>query len=152
MKKFLTLIMAALISSQTFAAGWHGGPQGHGYNYGRPSYHSGPVINNYNYGSRGGEWRRTNHNGQLAWWFVVGSMFYLSEQAYLNDMNRSTVVVTPQPVYPAYSSTYVAPAPVYQTYPQPVYRVSNGWYCEVTGRFSTGQYDTCPTPWISRQY
>lgn len=151
MKKFLTLILSVLVTTQTFAAGWHGGPghnynHGHGYYNSRPNYHSGPIINNYNYGSRG-QWRHTHHNGQLAWWFVVGSMFYLSEQAYLNDINRSTVIVTPQPVYP---STYVAP--VYQTYPQPTYRPSYGWYCEATGRFSNSQYDSCPTPWISRPY
>ena len=151
MKKFLTLMLSVLLTTQTFAGGWHGN-HGNNYNHGngyynaRPNYYSGPVVNNYNYGSRG-QWRHANHNGQLAWWFVVGSMFYLSEQAYLNDVNRSTVIVTPQPVY---TSTYVEP--VYQTYPQPVYRVSNGWYCEATGRFSTGQYDTCPTPWISRRY
>ena len=143
MKKVIAVVMGLLIGSQAFADPWHGGR--HGYRLG---YHGGPVYNSHNYYSHPrGEWRRTNHNGQLAWWFVVGSMFYLSEQAYVNDTrNYNTVIVNPPTVYNP---------PVYveqQSYSTPNYRPSYGWYCEPTGRFSSGNYDTCPRPWISREY
>lgn len=140
MKKFLIILMSLLVGTQSFAAGWHGGPSYHG------GYHNGPIVNNY-YGSPGGQWRHTSHNGQLAWWFVVGSAFYLTEQAYLNDTRRvyydQPVVVTPQPVYVQ---------PPVTTYVSPTYRTSYGWYCESTGLFSTSRFDTCPTPWVSRPY
>lgn len=137
MKKVIGILMSLLIGSQAFADPWHG----HGNYRSGPSYHGGPVINNNYYGSPRGEWRHTSHNGQLAWWFVVGSMFYLSEQAYLNDTRvYNPVIVSPQPIYNP---------PVYST---PTYRPAYGWYCESTGLFSTGRYDTCPTPWVSRPY
>lgn len=159
MKKLLVILMSLVIGSQALA-GWQHGGYSHGNNGYSPSYHSGANVaitnnnygnyNGYNGGSRG-NWQHSNHNGQLAWWFVVGSMFYLSEQAYINDSRYyAPVIVTPQPYY---SSTYVAPSyPVYPTYQQPLYRSNYGWYCESTGTFSHTQYDTCPTPWVSRPY
>lgn len=143
MKKIIALTVCLLMGSQALADPWHEGR--HDFRHG---YYGGPVYNYHNYyGGPRGEWRHTNHNGQLAWWFVVGSMFYLSEQAYLNDRRGyETVIVNPQPVYnpPVYVEQ-----PVYST---PGYRPNYGWYCEPTGRFSAGSYDTCPRPWVSRQY
>lgn len=142
MKKTIAVLMGLLIGSQAFADPWHGSR--HSY---RQSYHGGPVYNYHNYyNTPRGEWRHTNHNGQLAWWFVVGSMFYLSEQAYLNDRRQETIIVNPPTVY---NSPRYIEQPVYTA---PSYRPSYGWYCEPTGRFSNGSYDTCPSPWVSRPY
>lgn len=138
MKKIIVVLMGLLVGSQALADPWHGGH--HGY---RNGYYNGPVYNNYHnyYNSPRGEWRHTNHNGQLAWWFVVGSMFYLSEQAYVNDRHHYETVIVNPPVY--------VEQPRYST---PSYRPNYGWYCESTGRFSETSYDTCPTPWVSRAY
>lgn len=162
MKKIMTIIISLLISSQVVA-----GPHGHNnfrsgfssrpnigvgnyYNYHNNSNHYNYNYNNSYYGNPRGEWRHTNHNGQLAWWFVVGSMFYLTEQAYINNsgyniqqpiINIQQPIITNQPIY----ST---------TYTEQRYQNGNGygWYCETTGLFNTGSNDTCPTPWISRSY
>lgn len=160
MKKTMAVIMGILISSQALADNWNERRHGH-----RPNYHSDSVYNKYNnhygyynhgynnhngykhYNHSRGQWRHTNHNGRLAWWFVVGSMFYLSEQAYLNDIrNSETVIINPLNIYN--SPNYIEQ----RVYSTPSYRPNYGWYCEQTGRFSQNSYDTCPRPWISRQY
>ena len=156
MKKTIAVVVGLLLGSQALAEPWHGSR----HNY-RNGYHGGAGYNNYHNHSRyndnyynyyknnkhsRGQWRHTHHNGQLAWWFVVGSMFYLSEQAYLNDRrNYETVIVNTPRIYnpPRYVEQRVYSEPSYRSY---------GWYCEATGRFSAGSYDTCPTPWVSRQY
>lgn len=171
MKKIIVMLMSLVVGGQALAAGQHGdrghhgggfhsgssigishnyNHYGNGYNRGYNNYNRNNYYNHgYNYGSRG-EWRHANHNGQLAWWFVVGSAFYLTEQAYLNE-SRAPVIVNQQPVY---STTYVTPN--YVAYPQSTYNTYNtyrtSWYCENTGLFSTGSNDTCPTPWVSRTY
>lgn len=166
MKKIMVVAIGLLMGSQAVADNYNGkrhddrrGYHGNtGYNN-YYQYHNRNYYNNnrydhnrynhnrYNYYSSRGQWRHTNHNGQLAWWFVVGSMFYLSEQAYLNDQrNYNTVIVNPPTIYnpPVYVES-----PRYTTHND---RNNYGWYCETTGRFSEGSYDSCPTPWITRQY
>ena len=144
MKKIIVLAISLIMGNQAFAQ-WHGHYQNN--NNHRPEY------SRYNDNSRG-EWRHTNHNGQLAWWFVVGSAFYLSEQAYLNEYRYAPIYNKPIIInsIPAPSINYGNPVYVQPTYVPPTYVPRYGWYCENTGMFSTGAYDTCPTPWVSRQY
>lgn len=139
MKKILIVIMTLLGLQNAYADNWrhHGGSR-YNYNYN--------YNHNYNYGhpQPRGEWRHEWHNNQLAWWFVVGSIFYLSEQDYLNRRYQpkpAPVIINSNPIY----------VPVH-TQVVPSYQPSYGWYCTVTGRFSAGQYDSCPVPWVSRQY
>lgn len=132
MRKFFIILMALIGLQNAYADGWHHGYPNYNYNYGHPQPR--------------GEWRHEWHNNQLAWWFVVGSIFYLSEQDYLNNRYRyqpqpAPVIINPNPIY----------VPVPQQ-PVPSYQPSYGWYCSPTGRFSTGPYDSCPVPWISRAY
>lgn len=87
---------------------------------------------------RGGSWHHRRHNGELAWWWVVGGMWYLY----------------PQPVYP-YPDPYMPPVVAIQSAPveaapsivvAPAVASQSWYFCES----ANGYYPytaSCPEGW-----
>lgn len=155
MKKLFVVILSLFVSMSAFAQHWDNRDHyNHGYDRGYNSH---------------GEWHHEMHNGNLGWWFLVGGVAYLSEEAYLNSIRTEPVYQTYQPyVQPPYIYTnppvtyiqqepMVVPMPALPTVTQQAipmngYKPSTGWYCPTTGMFSVSSSDRCSVPWISKAY
>lgn len=104
-----------------------------------------PHIRWHDYGHwRHGHWHHDWHDGQLGWWWVVGSTWYLYPtplQPYTDDYVPPVVVQNPSPVVvvpqqPAAAAPPSAPAPTEQYW----------YYCKPSKTYYP-YVRTCPSGW-----